>query len=56
MKKKFDAVLVVVAATDEVFCSDFTNSVHMMALKTNTRPKQMTLKHKAACKEQIARH
>jgi len=50
VKKKFEAVFVTVAMTDEHFCSDFTNIVHIAALKTNTRLKQNTLRHAAACK------
>jgi len=51
VKKKFEAVFVTVAMTDEHFCRDFTNIVHIMALKTNTKLKQKTLKPTATCKQ-----
>ena len=51
VKKKFEAVFVTVAMTDEHFCRDFTNIVHITALKTNTRLKQNTLRHTATCRQ-----
>jgi len=51
VKKKFEAVFVTVAMTDEHFCRDFTYIVHIIALKTNTRLKQKTLRDRASCKQ-----
>ena len=53
VKKKFEAVFVTVAMTDEHFCRDLTNIVHITALKTNTRLKQKTLTHTATCKQWV---
>jgi len=51
VKKKFEAVFVTVATTDEHFCRDFANIVHITALNKNTIPKHRTLKHTATCNE-----
>jgi len=48
VKKKLEAVLVTVAITEVHICRDFTNKVHMTALKANTRLKQKTLRNIAA--------
>ena len=53
VKKRFEAVLVTVAMTEGHFCRDFTNIVHIMALKTNTKLKQNTLRHTATYKQCI---
>lgn len=44
VQTRFDPVLVTVAiAVEEHFLRDFTNSVHISALNTNTRAKDNTL-------------
>ena len=45
VKKKFDAVFVVVATSEDERCNDLTNIVHMTALKANTKPKHTTRAH-----------
>ena len=42
VKKKFAAVFVTVASRDEEHvCNDFTNKVHIKALKRNIKPKNV---------------
>lgn len=51
VKKKFEAVFVTVATTDEVSCSDLTNNVHITAFAPNIMKKHRKRMTTLACQK-----